>query len=199
LSPISSKPLAPWRAVLGRALHRNRSRAHSRYVQLATVDPEGRPHNRTVVFRGFCPGANDLSFVTDSRSDKVEQINHCPWAEVCWYFTDTREQFRLAGEMQLVTVDSPQPSLQQERQRLWQQLSASARQQFTWPQPGVSRATPNALTQPSPDPSMPLPTFCVLILHPDQVDHLELRGTPQTRHRYRCTPEHTWQSESINP
>ncbi|NJL49732.1 MAG: pyridoxamine 5'-phosphate oxidase, partial [Leptolyngbyaceae cyanobacterium SM2_5_2] len=55
-----STALAPWRSALGRALHRNRSRPYSRYFQLATVQTNGRPANRTVVFRGFLPDSNQL-------------------------------------------------------------------------------------------------------------------------------------------
>jgi len=68
--------LAPWRSPLARALHRNRSKAYSRYPQLATVRPDGRPANRTIVFRDFSPDTNDLQFVTDLRSDKMAQITH---------------------------------------------------------------------------------------------------------------------------
>lgn len=42
-----------WRSQLARALHRNRALADSRYLQLATVGKNGRPANRTLVFRGF--------------------------------------------------------------------------------------------------------------------------------------------------
>ncbi len=45
--------LAPWRSLITRALHHNRSLAYSRYVQLATIKENGFPANRTVVFRGF--------------------------------------------------------------------------------------------------------------------------------------------------
>lgn len=42
---------ASWKARLQGALAKNRSLANARYVQLATVRPDGRPANRTVVFR----------------------------------------------------------------------------------------------------------------------------------------------------
>jgi hypothetical protein len=55
--------LAPWREPLARALHRNRSLAYSRYLQLATVRNNGRPANRTVVFRGFLENTNQLKMI----------------------------------------------------------------------------------------------------------------------------------------
>ena len=44
-------------------------------MQLATVDGEGRPHVRTVVFRGFADvaGGKAMQFITDARSAKVQQ------------------------------------------------------------------------------------------------------------------------------
>ena len=70
--------LAPWRSPLARALHNSRSCAQSRYIQLATTRLDGKPANRTVVFRGYSDAANTLTFVTDRRSDKVQQLAHTP-------------------------------------------------------------------------------------------------------------------------
>ena len=61
-----------WRSKLLKSLAQNKRLANSRYVQLATVRPDNRPANRTVVFRGFLSDDDDsLTFVTDSRSRKV--------------------------------------------------------------------------------------------------------------------------------
>lgn len=50
---MTSVPLAApqWRQMIERSLKKNRSLAYSRYVQLATVRPDGRPAVRTVVYR----------------------------------------------------------------------------------------------------------------------------------------------------
>jgi pyridoxamine 5'-phosphate oxidase len=56
--------LAPWRSPLSRALHRDGSKPHSRYFQLATVQANGHPANRTVVFRGFLNDTNQLKIIT---------------------------------------------------------------------------------------------------------------------------------------
>lgn len=175
--------LAPWRSPLEQALHNNRSQAHSRYVQLATVRPNGRPANRTVVFRGFTAVGNELSFVTDARSEKCEHIHHQPWGEVCWYFTETREQFRLGGELRLIGVDSP-VECQDLRQAGWQRLSDAARSQFFWPHPGEPRVDPDRLTLSTPDPLNPPSSFCMVILSPTEVDHLQLQGDPHQRQHY---------------
>jgi pyridoxamine 5'-phosphate oxidase len=193
-------PLAPWRSPLARSLQRNRSRPHSRYFQLATVQPHGRPANRTVVFRGFWPNHNLLMFVTDQRSQKVKDIAACPWAEACWYFTQTREQFRLAGTITLVNATVLEQALHQARQRSWEALSESGRQSFYWPNPGQLRSLTDEdwPTEHLPSPEPP-PNFCLGLLNPNHVDHLELRGEPQNRTRYTLLADGQWQTTAIHP
>jgi PPOX class probable FMN-dependent enzyme len=191
--------LAPWRSPLARALHRNRSLVYSRYVQLATVQADQRPANRTVVFRGFVDGSNQLQFITDQRSQKVEQLRNNPWAEVCWYFPKTREQFRIAGKLQLITHNDSKTELSQAYQTIWQSLSDSARLQFTWPEPGQPKAPQEQFTPLPPAASQSVSNFCLLLLGPVQVDHLELKGEPQNRYRYQLGPGTEWSCDSINP
>ncbi|NJN29886.1 MAG: pyridoxamine 5'-phosphate oxidase [Synechococcales cyanobacterium RM1_1_8] len=218
--------LAPWRSPLARALHRNRALAYARYGQLATVRPNGCPANRTVVFRGFLDQAgleNGLKFVCDRRSHKVPELQANPWAEFCWYFPKTREQFRLGGAIAVVTAagaeapggnpeaPSSHNGLATARDQTWQALSAGAKASFYWPQPGAPRAEAAAFTGLQVDESAPPEAFVLLVLQPQTVDHLELRGEPQTRQRYRLMqpdpaqpdltsdPKEQWQQESINP
>jgi pyridoxamine 5'-phosphate oxidase len=188
--------LPPWRSPLSRALHRNRSLPASRYLQLATVDAQGRPHNRTVVFRGFHEPASQLKFVTDVRSSKAAHLAQNPWAAACWYFSKTREQFRIAGQLQLITATSPE--LQPARSQVWQQMSNSAREQFAWPVPAAPRSPdPAAFQAADLDPTQPLANFGLLLLNATQVDHLELRGEPQNRWQYLLTDQ--WLMTAINP
>ncbi|NEQ53369.1 MAG: pyridoxamine 5'-phosphate oxidase [Leptolyngbya sp. SIO3F4] len=192
--------LAPWRPPLAQALHRNRARANCRYLQLATINQQGKPSNRTLVFRGFIGEA--LQMVTDGRSEKVEQIHLCPWAEVCWYFTVTREQFRIAGKLTVIEASQPITSDNTESIRLnaWKALSNKARQQFYWPHPGKHRASENAFEALPPEQSLETPTdsFYVLLLTADRVDHLALRGTPQDRQIYERVDEQ-WLVKNVNP
>ncbi|MFH7024311.1 MAG: Npun_F5749 family FMN-dependent PPOX-type flavoprotein [Heteroscytonema crispum UTEX LB 1556] len=191
--------LAPWRSLIASALHRNRSLVYARYLQLATIRANGRPANRTVVFRGFLQDSNQLKFITDARSDKVEQIQQQPWAEVCWYFPNTREQFRLSGCLTLVGKHDIS-ALQQARITTWQELSDAARLQFAWPHPGKPRVEqPEAFEPPAPDSNQPEANFCLLLLDPVQVDHLELRGEPQNRWLYNRDDNQQWSTQAINP
>ncbi|MFN6564399.1 MAG: Npun_F5749 family FMN-dependent PPOX-type flavoprotein [Nostoc sp. ChiSLP01] len=192
--------LAPWRSAIAHALHRNRSLVYARYLQLATIQASDRPANRTVVFRGFLEETNQLKFITDSRSAKADQIQQQPWAEACWYFPNTREQFRLAGCLTLVGNDDSHEDLQPARISIWQELSDAARLQFAWPHPGKPRVQElQAFEPPAPDPLQPVPNFCLLLLDPVQVDHLELRGEPQNRRLYHCDENKEWFCEEINP
>ncbi|WP_066426613.1 Npun_F5749 family FMN-dependent PPOX-type flavoprotein [Anabaena sp. 4-3] len=191
--------LAPWRSAIAHALHRNRSLVYARYLQLATVRADGRPANRTVVFRGFLEDSNQLKFITDSRSDKIEQIQQQPGAEACWYFPNTREQFRFTGELTVVGADETFPHLQLARIAMWQQLSDAARLQFAWPHPGKARADKTAFEPPAPHPEQPVANFCLLLLNPLQVDHLELRGEPQNRRFYYRDEHQTWSTQEVNP
>ena len=190
--------IAPWRSPLASALHLNRSLAYARYLQLATVRADGRPANRTLVFRGFQTDSDRLKFVTDSRSQKPEQIEHQPWAEACWYFPETREQFRLHGYLTLVKADNPDAVLQQARQTAWQETSDATRLQFTWPDPGKPKADA-AFEQAPPNEIEPLANFCLLLLNPIIVDRLELRGEPQNRTIYKLDQiQQTWTVQSVN-
>ncbi|MEA5605943.1 Npun_F5749 family FMN-dependent PPOX-type flavoprotein [Nostoc sp. UHCC 0252] len=192
--------LAPWRSAIAHALHRNRSLVYARYLQLATMQPNGRPANRTLVFRGFLEDTNQLKFITDTRSAKADQIQQQPWAEVCWYLPNTREQFRINGDLTLVSGDDFHQDLQPARIAMWQELSDAARLQFAWPHPGKSRIQElGAFEPPAPDPIKPVPNFCLLLLDPMQVDHLELRGEPQNRWLYCRNDQQKWSSEAINP
>lgn len=194
--------LAPWRQPLAHALHRNRSLPYARYLQLATVRPDGKPANRTIVFRGFLDDTNQLKFVTDRRSDKAEQIPHQPWGELCWYFPKTREQFRLAGGLTLVGEDFANATLLKAREQQWQDLSDAARSQFAWPHPSKPKADASAFALPAPNPTQPLSDFCLLLLDPVQVDHLELRGDPQNRclyQQHKTDAGEEWRIEAVNP
>ena len=191
--------LTPWRSPLECALDQNSSLAYARYLQLATVRADGRPANRTVVFRGFIEYTNQLKFVTDARSQKAVEIEHQPWAEACWYFPITREQFRITGSLKLVGGYDRDSVLQQARASSWQELSNAARLQFAWPHPSKPRADAAAFKPQPLDAVEPLADFCLLLLDPVQVDHLELLPDTQNRWLYHQDSDQSWSTQAINP
>ena len=189
-----------WKSPLSSAIHRNRSKPYSRYFQLATVTTEGYPANRTVVFRGFMEDKrSSLKIITDIRSAKIKEIEHQSLAEICWYFTKTREQFRISGNLRLVTFQETDPSLQKVRKITWHNLSDSARSQFAWADPGQPLSNKSAFDVDLLDPKMPLDNFCLLLLIPTKVDHLQLKGDPQQRCIYKLEADSTWSSQLVNP
>ena len=191
--------LPPWRSYLARALQKNRSQPHSRYFQLATVQADGSPANRTVVFRGFLENSNQLKIITDARSEKITQIHHQPKGEICWYFTATREQFRLAGELILVDDKNCDRQLQAARYSTWQEISDNARSQFTWPNPGEPKSGTEDFSISPIDKNKPLDNFLLLLFNPVKVDHLQLRGNPQNRCFYVLNNSGVWSMTGVNP
>lgn len=203
--------LAPWRSPLSRALHRNRSQPFCRFLQLATLRTDGTPANRTIVFRGFldtlAAQGNQLTFISDRRSEKTQQIQQNPDVEICWYFTKTREQFRISGQMTIVTAEATTAELKYARRQTWQKISEKARQQFDWPHPKAARTEDAEFDVPFPNEKEPLPDFSLLLLAPHTVDYLNLRGNPQDRVIYtrsrdkkeQSSTEHTWTTSLVNP
>ncbi len=192
--------LAPWRSPLSSAIHRNRSKPFSRYFQLATVTSEGYPANRTMVFRGFLDDEdNALKIITDLRSAKIQDIEHQAIGEICWYFTKTREQFRITGNLRLITPKNTDTDLQQVRQATWHDISDSGRSQFAWPDPAQPVADRSAFDISPLDLNTPLDNFCLLLLIPNRIDHLQLRGDPQQRCIYTLENQKTWSTQSVNP
>jgi pyridoxamine 5'-phosphate oxidase len=184
-----------WRDELDDAIRLAGDDPTSRYVQLATVRPDGRPANRTLVFRGFLPGSDSLLFATDSRSAKLGQL---PWGELCWSFAGTRQQFRILGTLTAVGP-GPENPLANERARLWRAQSPAAKVQYTWPEPGAPRAVPESFDLPAPDADHPPDNFSLLILDPKEVDHLDLRPAPHRRTRWTQDGQDRWTPRSLNP
>ncbi|PON97268.1 Pyridoxamine 5'-phosphate oxidase, Alr4036 family, FMN-binding domain containing protein [Trema orientale] len=100
---------APWKQLLLDALEANSHLKHSSFFHLATVGCNGRPSNRTVVFRGFQDDSDKIQINTDYRSRKIEELKHCPFAEICWYFTDSWEQFRINGKIDIIDGTNTDP------------------------------------------------------------------------------------------
>jgi len=183
-SESSIKP--SWLSDLEKTIKRNKRDAHNRYFQLATVDSEGWPRVRTVVSRGFADQTGALLFITDSRSEKMASIESGGKAEACWYFTQSREQFRLQGH--LIIVDDST-----DREAMWSCLSPAAKEQFFWVTPGVALGEGDSVANQSNVPS----TMVLIKLVPESVDHLVL-AKEQQRQRYTQT-EDGWQVSRINP
>lgn len=164
-----------WKQRLARSLHLSRSKPESRYMQLATYCEVNGVQNRTVVFRGFNHSGTQLYFVSEKDCDKVRSLYCHPQAEIAWYFAKTREQFRLAVDCSIIGEDALAEDANC-RQRVWERLSASARNSFR----------PNHDEIPA--------NFIVSICTIKQVDYLHLG---QIHQRYLYQPSTSWEEQEI--
>ena len=182
-----------WHERLKKSIAKNKRDAHNRYVQLATLAAGGTPRVRMVVFRGFSDDGLSLTIITDTRSQKISELELCSSVEIGWYFTHTREQYRLRCDSKIYTAaDDSQDSLPK-RERFWSALSEAAKEQFFWRTPGAPKGAGKApgVTATPPD------TFAVIVFEPHSVDHLVL-AKQQTRTR-SAFGDTGWTEEALNP
>nr|ADA67932.1 putative pyridoxine 5'-phosphate oxidase [Wolffia arrhiza] len=178
MEKMSSPPsmAAPWKQLLLSALETNKHIKHSRFIQLATVTPNGKPANRTVVFRGFFQGTDLIQINTDWRSSKIEDLKNCPFAEICWYFADSWEQFRLSGRIDIIDAAYPDLSKLKDREKSWYASSLNSRLQYLAPHPGLPRTLEEPAEGIDLDPLKgPVEAFCLLEFDAEKVDYLNLK------------------------
>jgi PPOX class probable FMN-dependent enzyme len=198
-----------WRAAVLSAIKKNdKHMPYAKYFQLATVKPNGKPANRTVVYRGFLGETAKVTVVTDLRSSKVQELARNAAGEFAWYFPESREQFRIAGDLTVVTKDSP--SMQKERLEAWSRMSPNGRAQFLWPEPGFPQLdekgekgekshkqtfeVDEALVN---DARNAADNFCLVVMDVDEVDHLSLRSN--RRYVHVRDENGQWGVTEVNP
>ena len=183
-----------WSTALRQTIRKNKRARENSYCHLATLSSDGLPSNRTVVFRGLVAETDAIKIITDARSKKVQELRDNPACEISWYFTNTREQFRIRARAEIYS----QPT-SLERSESWNKLSEQAKTQFFWPAPGkVCDLHENSAPPLNNDLSQPPASFTLLILKPFSVDHLQLKGNPQVR-RMSILEDAGWKAVAINP
>ena len=183
-----------WFDALKKSIRKNKRLRENRYFQLATFSKYGFPANRTVVFRGFAKDSHSIKVITDSRSKKLEEIKSNTSCEICWYFNITREQFRIRTQGRI-----SDQSCSDERLGTWSELSGSAKEQFLWPAPGrpIESTSCDSKLDLAVEEVVP-ETFVLLHLQPIAVDHLQLKGSPQTR-ILSSVNSGVWVSSEVHP
>jgi len=186
----------PWLRLWKTALARNK---RERYVQIATVSPEGLPQVRTVVLRGT-GGAGEPYFFTDTRSEKATALAKQPHAELHVYWSKTKEQFRLRGEA-IFTVKQDN-DWQTRRRELWHAQREQARQLLLGAAPGTPIEDIDSDLErhyASLDTSQkdPPDNFALVVIQPQHVDYLKLTN-PQVRQQFQLT-EAGWQGGQVVP
>jgi PPOX class probable FMN-dependent enzyme len=159
-----------------------------------------------VVYRGFLGETAKVTVVTDLRSSKVGELARNAAGEFAWYFPESREQFRISGDLTVVTKDSS--SMQKERLDAWGRMSPNGRAQFLWPEPGFPQLDENdgpkshkqtfevddAATR---DAKNAAENFCLVVMDVDEVDHLSLRSNRRYVHVRDENGE--WGVTEVNP
>lgn len=81
--------------------------------QFATVDSNGFPHNRTLIFRGFLfndKSNNIITFTTDKRMEKYQELINNDKFEAVFYFGRMKKQFRFRGRARIID-DTYRPTI----------------------------------------------------------------------------------------
>jgi len=132
-----------------------------RYFSLATVDGQG-PVQRTVVLRKLLP---DLRLVvyTDSRSEKVQQLEAKNAVSALFYHPKKLLQLRIQGK-----VEFPEG---EELEHLWKHIPENSRKDYTTViAPGTSIQNPDHVDY-NPEKSH----FKVLHIVPETIEYLQLK------------------------
>jgi len=112
-------PTSPWKQRLLGALAANQATDELfGAVELATNGVDGWPRVRMVMIRGLAGDTNAqgakvrpalagelLRFTTDWRNEKCRELVRDARVEACWWFSKTKEQFRLRGHAHLLRED----------------------------------------------------------------------------------------------
>jgi len=206
-----------WRSRLEISIAKSRKIRGSNYVQISTVNKDGEPRCRTVVFRGFLRSSNlpedhpmspqndgdfdgkpcIMKMCTDLRSRKVEEVAHQPISEMVWWFPKTSEQYRVRGSLLLIGDDNDDTALQIARKEMWGNLGDSARESFL--------DDDSVLYIGGRDEDgkvLPVPlNFVLMLLNPTYVDYLLLKGAQyrQIDERVGDARKSTWSSKRVKP
>lgn len=209
--------LPRWRQSLARSLQDQHGKAESRFFQAASVlgssanapDNDLVIENRTLVFRGFADNNNDILAVTDSRSEKIAQWKEHPQTQICWYFSKSREQYRISATV--ILLDGQHLLSAQEavddisvyaklRHKIWNELSDKAKQQFLWPRPKlpVQEANKGLEYKGNIDDLSGIPrNFTLICFVAHYVDYLNLRTEPQLREIHE-NHQGIWDYKTVN-
>ena len=180
------KNLPSWRQDLKSSRKKEGKSPSNRWIQLATVSEKNEPRLRTVVFRGWSKNSSMIIF-TDKRSEKIEHLNFNPNAEILWFFTKSKSQYRFKGKISELIDNN----------NYWDTLSEKSKSSWFWGSPGEKI---NPKVQSSYEILSNLPrseNFVVLNFEIDSVDHLKLERPIHKRYLWKKINK--WEKIEINP
>jgi len=177
---MANAEMLKWRDLIDISIKRSKKVRGGNYVQLATVDLDGNPKCRTVVFRGFSKlhEKEYLRMITDGRSEKIAHIKNNPKCEMVWWFQKSSEQYRISGQLRLIGSDEEDREAIIARKQQWGNLSDRAREQMFWNHPGVpyegEPEVPVAGRDSEGKVLEPPDSFLLMLLEPETVKYLRL-------------------------
>lgn len=164
-----------------------------RYVTLCTADTAQRPQARIVVLRECDDARRRLTFHTDVRSPKWQEMAANPQVTVLGYCHERRLQLRLAGQVHCYAAGS------EIARSIWRALPSHTRQTYHGGPPGEVRATAS-LTDESTDPEAGESRFGVVIVQVVSLDAYQLQRNDNQRALFRYAADGVLQAgEWINP
>lgn len=186
-------PSIPWIPRLIKSLQLCRQSPESRYFQLATCNAEGKPSNRSLVFRTMDEIQGAIFVVSDLRTDKIADLRNNEQGAICWYFAHTREQYRFDVRGTILSLNDDGKTVA----TYWHNMSEPGKKQFLWGVPKSPRVhrEPLKANQQSNDPPE---HFCVIKFTVQRADYLCLKGNPQYRHLYE-KQQGEWRTTHVIP
>ncbi|WP_337013698.1 pyridoxamine 5'-phosphate oxidase family protein [Pantoea sp. AS142] len=164
-----------------------------RYLALCTVDGAQRPQARTVVLRRCEDAGRMLTFHTDVRSPKWQEMAVNPQVTVLGYDPQRRLQLRLAGRVKCYAAGSDIAWA------AWRELPQHTRQTYVGGPPGEARATANE-TAGAASAEAGESRFGVVILQVTVLDAYQLQRGENERALFRYSVNGGLQgSEWLNP
>lgn len=152
-------------------------RSAFRAPALATVDGQGRPGVRTTVLRGFDPAARLLTFHSDVRTAKIEEIRAEP--HVMLHTWDRR------GQIQIRVWGRAYPRLGEAARAEWGRLHPGSRATYaTAPTPGTPIDDPASADRQRLPGSEAFLNFAVIEVVMDSLDWLHLARSGNRRARF---------------
>ncbi len=92
-----------WRGLTDAALN---ARDEWHLPVIASIGLDGRPEARTVVLRSVDPETRTLTFHTDRRSPKVQEIEASGWLAWAFYERSSKTQLRVSGVTTVHSTDA---------------------------------------------------------------------------------------------
>ena len=185
---VEIKPLPIWRLNIAASYEKEVNVPSRKWLQLATVNINGEPRVRTVVFRGW-EEINNLILFSDIRSQKIEDIKYQPLVELCWQFDKSKTQFRLRGKISMHVGTSAD--------LYWKRLNERSKYTWNWPTPGLKFQNYAEFSDNISNLEEMSSNFVVLKVNIIEVESLDLKTSPHKRIKWNFSKN--WIAERINP